>query len=150
MATRINVIPASDFIVATGHGEVDFAETRVQFMKIMKAAALLPNANVLVDVREARSRMRPYEVYSLVSVFSEMSPPFSGRLAIVNRPKDDFDRAEFFSLAARVQGFQVAAFQDYDVAIRWLYPPYPLDTEIIRICDLQPARDLGAKPGSGR
>ena len=92
MATRINVIPASEFIVATGHGEVDFGGTRALFMKIMKAAALVPSAHVLVDVREATSQMAPFEVYSLVTVFSEMEPPFSGRLAIVNRPKHDFDR----------------------------------------------------------
>jgi hypothetical protein len=136
MPTKINVIPAGAFIVATGHGDVEFAETRAQFMKIMKAAALVPDAHVLVDVREARSQMQPYEVFSLVTVFNELNPPFSGRLAIVNRPKDDFDRAAFFSLAARVQGFQVAAFQDYEEALRWLYPPYPLDTEIIRLSDL--------------
>lgn len=144
MATRINVIPASDFIVATGHGEVDFAQTRGHLMTIMKAAALVPGAHVLVDVRDARSHMQPYEVYSLVTVFNEMEPPFNGRLAIVNRPKDDFDRAEFFSLAARFQGFQVAAFQDYEEAIRWLYPPHPVDTEIVRLTDLVPggpARD---------
>ena len=137
MATRINVIPASEFIVATGHGEVDFGETRALFMKIMKAAALVPSAHVLVDVREATSQMAPFEVYSLMTVFGEMEPPFSGRLAIVNRPKHDFDRAEFFSLAARVQGFQVAAFQDYEEAIHWLYPPHPLDTEIIRLTDVK-------------
>jgi hypothetical protein len=129
--TKINVIPASAFVVATGHGEVDFAETRTQFMKIMKAAALVPDAHVLVDVREARSQMKPFEVFSLVTVFNELKPPFSGRLAIVNRPKDDFDRAGFFSLAAQVQGFQVAAFQDFEQAVRWLYPPHPVDTEFI-------------------
>lgn len=133
MATQINVIPASEFIVASGRGEVDFAETRVQFLKIMKAAALMPSAHVLVDVREATTQMQPFEVYSLVTVFNEMEPPFNGRLAIVYRARPEFSRAEFFSLAARTRGFQVAAFQDFEEAVRWLYPPHPMDTEIIRL-----------------
>lgn len=140
MPTRINVVPANEFIVASADGEVDFPGTRAGLMKILKAAALHPEAHVLVDVREASSRLQPYEVYSLVAVFNELEPPFDGRLAIVNRPKDEFNRAQFFALAARVQGFQVAAFQDFDEALRWLYPPHPMDTELIRLADVEKGR----------
>lgn len=69
--------------------------------------------------------MRAFEVFQLVGVLEDLFPPFSGKLAFLNDPKDSFDRAEFFSKCARYRGFQVEAFQDFEKAVLWLYPPVP-------------------------
>ncbi len=138
MGAKISIIPASEFLVSSAAGEYDVDQTRAQLTKLLRAAAVAGTDNLLLDVRESRTRMRAFEVFSLVSVFDQMVPPFAGRLAILNRPKDAFDRAEFFAMCAQHRGFEVAAFQDYEEAVHWLYPPQPLDTQILRLADLKP------------
>lgn len=138
MGEKIRIIPASEFLVGSAAGEHDVEQTRAQLTRLLRAAAITGTDNILMDVREAHSRMRAFEVFSLVSVFDQLVPPFAGRLAILNRPKDAFDRAEFFSMCAQRRGFEVEAFQDYEAAVHWLYPPKPLDTQILRLADLEP------------
>ena len=138
MGAKISIIPASEFLVADVGGEYDVEQSRSQLAKLLRAAAVSDTDNILLDVRESYSRMRAFEVFSLVSVFDQLTPPFAGRLAILNRPKDAFDRAEFFSKCAQRRGFDVEAFQDYEEAVHWLYPPQPLDTQILRLADLKP------------
>jgi len=82
----------------------------------------------MLDVREAKGALRAFEVFELVSVLQELDPPFAGKLVLLNHPRDSFDRAEFFSKCARYRGFQVEAFQDFEKAILWLYPPEPAST----------------------
>ena len=137
MGSSINIIPASEFLASTAAGEYDVDKSRTQLTRLLHAAAISGTDNILMDVRESHSRMRAFEVFSLVSVFDQMVPPFAGRLAILNRPKDAFNRAEFFSMCAQRRGFEVEAFQDYEEAVHWLYPPQPLDTQILRLADLK-------------
>ncbi len=136
--TKISIIPSSEFLTCTTNGEYDLERTRAHFLKLLRVAADTGAENILLDAREAKTRMRAFEVFSLVEVFDQLAPPFRGRLAILNQPKDAFNRAEFFSLCARHRGFAVDAFQDYQEAVEWLYPPMPLDTQIIRMTDVKP------------
>ena len=138
MGAKISIIPASEFMVSDIDGVHDVGQWRAHLAKLLRAAAIAGTDNLLLDIREARSPLRAFEVFSLVSVFDELVPPFAGRLAILNRPKDAFDRAEFFSKCAQRRGFDVEAFQDYEEAVQWLYPPQPLDTQIIRLAELKP------------
>ena len=137
MGAKISIIPASEFLSSAADGEFDVEQSRTHLLKLLRAAAISGTENILLDVREARSRMRAFEVFSLVGVFDQLAPPFAGRLAILNQPKDAFNRAEFFAMCAQRRGFAVDAFQDYDAAVHWLYPPQPLDTQILRLADLK-------------
>lgn len=132
MAANINIVPASEFLVGNAEGEMDLEQTRAHLLQLLRTAAISGTANILLDVREAKSRMRAFELFSLVSLFDKMVPLFAGRLAILNCPKDAFNRAEFFSMCAQHRGFQVEAFQEYEDAVQWLYPPLPVDTQVLR------------------
>jgi hypothetical protein len=46
------------------------------------------------------------------------------KIAIVNHPKSDFDRGKFFVACAQAKGYQIAAFQEFEEAVTWLYPPH--------------------------
>ena len=41
-------------------------------------------------------------------------------------PEDDWDRAKFFELGAQNKGYRVGAFQAFEKALTWLYPPHEL------------------------
>ena len=47
------------------------------------------------------------------------------QVAVVNRPKDDFDRGAFLELCAMNRGYQLKAFQDFEAAFTWLNEDEP-------------------------
>lgn len=123
MSSAIHIIPARDFVVSSANGDFDPVKTRRLLTETLAAAHLNNQSQIMLDVREGNTSMRAFEVFELVSVLEELDPPFSGKLAFLNRPKDSFNRADFFSRCARYRGFKVGAFQDFEQAILWLYPP---------------------------
>jgi len=42
------------------------------------------------------------------------------RMAVVNSPKDDFDRGAFLELCAVNRGYDLKAFRDFEAAFTWL------------------------------
>jgi hypothetical protein len=46
------------------------------------------------------------------------------KIAIVNHPKSDFDGDKFFVACTQTEGYQIAAFQEFEEAVTWLYPPH--------------------------
>jgi len=125
MPSTIHIIPARDFVVSTAEGEFDLEKTRAFLKQTLESAHLHDQSHIMLDVRESQGSLRAFEVFELVSVLEELTPPFAGKLVVLNHPRDAFNRAEFFSKCARYRGFRVEAFQDFEKAVRWLYPPEP-------------------------
>jgi len=123
MTANIHIIPASDFVVSSATGHFDLEKTRAFLKKTLTAAQLNDQSHIMLDLRGGSGTLRAFEVFELVSVLEEITPPFHGKLAFLNQPKDSFNRAEFFSRCARFRGFDVEAFQEFEKAILWLYPP---------------------------
>ena len=73
---------------------------------------------ILIDTREATSNASMLDVWTLARKLT-----YSGlraRVAVVNRPKDDFDRGAFLELCAMNQEYQLKAFRDFEAAFTWL------------------------------
>lgn len=77
---------------------------------------------VLIDVRAASgTSLTTTQLAMLASVCQQVSPPPDvHRIAILNRPKDEFDRAAFLASAAQDAGWNIQAFRDFEVAFQWL------------------------------
>jgi len=76
----------------------------------------------LIDVREvATTDMTAAHLCSLADVCREVSAPNEqDKIAILNRPKDEFNRAEFLASMAQGAGWNIMAFQDFEAAFDWL------------------------------
>jgi len=110
MGARISSIPASEFLASTAAGEYDVEQSRNQLTRL-RALAISGTDNLLLAVRELHCRMRAFEVFSLVSVFDQMVPPFAGRLAILNPPTTpltgrSFSRCAHSGAASRSRPFR--------------------------------------------
>jgi hypothetical protein len=66
--------------------------------------------------------MSPVEVWELAASLEECGLGRRNRIAIINHPKDDFDRAAFFETCAANRGFNCRAFRDFEQALYWLMP----------------------------
>jgi len=119
----VKIVPAREFIRTNANGEFDLEGTKELFLSVFAKMKDANVSEVIMDVREASSKLTAFEISELFSVLDRES--WSAlKIAIVNRPKDDFDRAKYFELCAHNRGYQVGAFQDYEEAVTWLYPPH--------------------------
>ena len=75
---------------------------------------------VLIDTREATSKASVTDVWTLASELKSVGLSPQHRIAVVNRPKDNFDRAEFLEICASNRGFQLKAFREFEAAFTWL------------------------------
>ncbi len=122
MPIDVKIVPAREFIRTKANGEFDLEGTKELFLSVFAKMKDANVSEVIMDVREASSKLTAFEISELFSVLDQAS--WSAlKIAIVNRPKDDFDRAKFFELCAQNRGYQVGAFQEFEEAVAWLYPP---------------------------
>lgn len=121
MDLDVRVVSIAEFVRYDTSGEYDFESTKAVVAEIAKTLVDLKKCNILLDLRDATPKnISAGDIYSLVLHFLSFGPPQGNRLALLNDPKDDVDRAMIFSMGANRQGFDVASFHDFEPAIEWL------------------------------
>jgi hypothetical protein len=123
MPYNLKIVPSREFIRTNANGEFDLEGTKELFIAVFSKMKDADVSEVVLDVREAYSKMTAFDLYQLLPILDKLGHKGSWKVAIVYRPKDDFDRAKFFELCAQNRGYQVGAFQVFEEAITWLYPP---------------------------
>ena len=116
-------MPSREFILTNANGEFDLEGTKELFLSVFSKMKDADATELVLDVREAHSNMTAFDLYQLLPILDRVECKRSWKIAIVYRPRDDFDRAKFFELCAQNRGYQVGAFQIFEEAIAWLYPP---------------------------
>ena len=126
MSYDIKIVSANEFVRTNAKGEFDLEETKNLLLTVFSKMKDANVYDVVLDVREAYSKMTGVEVLKLFTHLHHLESLSNRKLAIVYRPKDDLDRAKMFEVCAQKRGYQVGAFQDFEEAITWLYPPKEL------------------------
>jgi hypothetical protein len=80
---------------------------------------------ILIDSREASSHSTMVDVWTLARDLSSLGVTHENRVAVLNRPKDNFDRAAFLELCATNRGYQIKAFREFEQAFAWLTSDQP-------------------------
>jgi hypothetical protein len=65
------------------------------------------------------------DVWALARDLGSLGLTPANRVAILNRPKDDFDRAAFLELCAGNRGYHIRAFREFEDAFSWLVSEQP-------------------------
>lgn len=123
MATKIKFIAASDFLEVTPEGVINIDTSRQLLVAIAKADKEPVDHELLVDLRDTKSRMSIFDVYQLASELCLHGDTFRRKVALLVLPGVNFDRASFFETCAHNRGFSVDAFTDYEKAMRWILSP---------------------------
>ena len=126
MPHDIKIVSANEFVRTNAKGEFDLEETKILLLTVLSKMKDANIYDVVLDVREAYSKMTGVEVLKLFTHLHHLGSLSNRKIAIVYRPKDDLDRAKMFEVCAQKRGYQVGAFQDFEEAITWLYPPKEL------------------------
>src|SRR5262249_5599415 len=80
------------------------------------------NHHILIDVREMPpgGKLSAVDVWEVASALEGLGIGRHNRIAILNAPKDRFDRAKFLETCAANRGFNIRAFRDFEEALHCL------------------------------
>jgi hypothetical protein len=125
MAYDLRVIPISEFMRTNLSGEIDLKASREMLSTLMAICEREKIDRILIDSREANSQSTAVDVWTLAGDLGSLGVSRGHRVAILNRPKDDFDRGAFLELCATNRGYQLKAFRDFEAAFAWLTTEQP-------------------------
>ncbi len=120
MAHDIRLIQVRDFLRTDVEGNLDLPTSRRVLSDLAKACIDTDNYHVLLDVREATGTLSVVDIWELAAALDEVGLGRRNKIAILNAPKDDFNRAAFFETCSVNRGFNVHTFQDFEAALTWL------------------------------
>jgi hypothetical protein len=107
-------VPSREFILTNANGEFDLEGTKKLFLPVFSKMKDVDASEVVLDVREAYSKMTAFDLYQRLPILNGVENKRSWENAIVYRPKDEFDRAKIFELCAQNWEYQVGAFQVFE------------------------------------
>jgi len=120
MAYDVRVIPIREFMKTDITGEIDLNASRGMLSELMEACKREQMMRILIDCREASSHSTVLDVWTLARDLGSLGVSPDNREAVLNRPKDNFDRAAFLELCATNRGYQLRAFREFEEAFAWL------------------------------
>jgi len=122
MAYDIRLIHLKDFLRTNVHGAIDLESSRRLFKEVANASLERDNHHILIDVRDIPpgGKLSAVDVWEVASSLEDCGIGRHTRIAILNAPKDNFDRAAFLETCATNRGFAIRAFRDFEKALYWL------------------------------
>lgn len=125
MAYEVQIIPIKEFLRTDVSGVVDLAASRKLLRGLVVVCSQKNVSRILIDGREASSDASTADVWTLANDLDSLGVSRSHRVALLNRPKDEFDRGAFLELCATNRGYQLRAFRDFEEAFAWLTSEEP-------------------------
>jgi len=78
---------------------------------------------ILLDARTLQGRLSIVDIVELVKTLVAESARYKRKLALLVRNDDQQERARFLHLYSHNRGIPIAAFTDYEAAVKWLHAP---------------------------
>jgi hypothetical protein len=120
MSFDVRIIPIREFMKTDISGEIDLNASREMLSQLMATFKRKNMSHILIDAREASSRSTMLDVWTLARDLGLLGLTPDNRVAVLNRPKDNFDRAAFLELCATNRGYRLRAFREFEHAFDWL------------------------------
>ncbi len=121
MTVTHTIIPAKDLIKITVSGQLDSKTIKKIVANLAKARGLAVEYDILLDGRQAHSRITDSHLFALVGMLSQYRFVLRNKIAILcPRPKSP--KTRFWERSYREAGFRVAFFHEFEDAINWLCP----------------------------
>jgi hypothetical protein len=118
MAVEVRIIPIKEFLRTDVSGNLDLDKSLIILGDLVEECKKNNVDRILIDTREATSNASMLDVWTLARKLTNSG--LKAQVAVVNRPKDDFDRGAFLELCAMNRGYQLKAFRDFEAAFTWL------------------------------
>jgi hypothetical protein len=120
MPYDIRIIRSEEFIRLDAQGIIDLPISQRLMSDAIWACVHSKIGRVLLDLRKATAHLTAAQLAALAEACRTMSLPHEDRIAILTTPEDEFKRAAFLARCVRDQGWNLAAFSDFEQAFDWL------------------------------
>ena len=128
-AMELHVIRFREFVRLDAHGHLDMAESHAVLSRPAETCRKRGLERSLLDGRDIQTELTPDEIAALVRDLAEMGFTRNQRVALLHKG-DPQRRAALFALIAKLRGWKIRAFGDFEEAVDWLSsgpdrPPEP-------------------------
>ena len=120
MRYEVRFDPDSGFLSVTVEGEYGLELANHILAELRAATVRHPAAPILIDTRAARTTMTATDTYDLGQSLRSQGVATAVRMAIVNEPRHEFNRASFLEEIGRHRGLQIRNFHELAPAVAWL------------------------------
>ena len=87
---------------------------------LAEVSQLVEDCEILLDVREAYGNLDMADLNELVLELGRHREAFRSKIAVLARDDEQFNKAVFVEVYAKIDGFKVMAFTEFEQAINWL------------------------------
>ena len=151
MPMELQIIRASEFIRLGPRGHFDLKASKAVLAQLARACCQRGIRRALLDLRALHPGPRPVfspnDLVMLVSTFRQAGFTRQQRLAVLYG-SDPHHRARLFAFIAKLRGWSVQAFDDYEQAVLWLSHTDEAPGEIEPTPQPRPVAVRLAKPAS--
>jgi hypothetical protein len=119
MSIQLKIIRATDLLIATVQGQMDFENSKQLIETLASATNSCPGQAILLDLRNANSGLSSFDLWKLAAELKQSSGDIPGKIAVVCRMNSS-SQAAFFALCAQNRGILVNAFVSFEDAVQWL------------------------------
>ena len=120
---ELQIIRAQEFIRLGAHGNFDLDASKAVLAQLAAACWKRGINQALLDLRALQPKPKPVftpdDLVALVNTFREIGFTHQQRLAILYG-SDPHHRARLFAFIAKLRGWKVQAFDDFEKAVIWL------------------------------
>jgi hypothetical protein len=120
---ELQIIRAQEFIRLGAHGRLDMKISKALLANLAGACRKRGINQALLDLRALQPKPKPIftpdDLVKLVKTFREIGFTHAQRLAVLY-DSDLHNRARLFAFIARLRGWHVQAFGEFEPAIHWL------------------------------
>jgi hypothetical protein len=149
MPMELQIIRAREFIRLGAQGQYDLEASKAVLAQLAGACWKRGINQALLDLRALRPGPKPVfspnDLVTLVKTFHEIGFTRQQRLAVLYS-SDPHRRASLFASIAKLRGWSVQAFDNFEAAVIWLsgteYEPSVAETEITPRAKQIPVRKL--------
>lgn len=147
MPMELQIIRAQEFIRLGPKGHFDLKTSKAVLANLARACCKRGINQALIDLRAlhpgAKPVFSPNDLVVLVNTFHEVGFTHKQRLAVLYG-SDPHHRARLFAFIAKLRGWSVQAFDDFEHAMLWLShaDETPMETEFTPKAKSVPVRKL--------
>jgi hypothetical protein len=116
---ELHVIRFREFVRLDANGHLDMAESHAVLSRLAETCRKRGLERSLLDGRGIQTELTPDEIAALVRDLAEMGFTRNQRLALLHKG-DPHRRAALFALIAKLRGWKIRAFGDFEEAVDWL------------------------------
>ncbi len=116
---ELHVIRIREFVRLDAHGQLDLAESHAVLSRLAQMCRKRGLDCALLDGRDIQAELTPDEIAALVRDLAEMGFTRNQRLALLHKG-DPHRRAALFALIAKLRGWKIRAFGNFEEALDWL------------------------------